>query len=83
MTATAIRQKLYDYIRVAKDRKVKAIYTMLEEEIEENTAWWQDNGFVKELDADYKNWKDGKAKGYTKEEVSTSIEQLLRKRSKK
>jgi len=29
MTIAAIRHKLYDYIRVAEDKKVKAIYTML------------------------------------------------------
>jgi len=29
MTIAAIRHKLYDYICVAEDKKVKAIYTML------------------------------------------------------
>jgi hypothetical protein len=35
MTPTTIRTKLYDYIRVAEDKKVKAIYHLLENEIEE------------------------------------------------
>ena len=34
MTTIAIREKLQDYIRVADDKKVKAIYTMGEDEIE-------------------------------------------------
>lgn len=38
MTASNIRHRLYDYIRVAEDKKVKAIYTMLEDEIEEAKA---------------------------------------------
>ncbi len=33
MTTSAIREKLYDYIRVADDKKIKAIYMMLEDEI--------------------------------------------------
>ena len=31
MTAAAIRDRLYDYIKVADDKKIKAIYMMLED----------------------------------------------------
>lgn len=71
MTTSKIRNKLYEYIRVAEDKKVKAIYTMLEEEIEESFEYWKDKNFVTELEkrsADFKsgkiksvNWKDAKA----------------------
>lgn len=71
MTTSKIRDKLYEYIRVAEDKKVKAIYTMLEEEIEESHEYWKDKNFVMELEkrsADFKsgkiksvNWKDAKA----------------------
>ena len=73
MTAAAIRDKLYNYIRVADDKKVKAIYTMLENEIEEETAWWTDKKFIAALDKDFEEWQGGKAKGYSMEEVSHSI----------
>ncbi len=33
MTIAAIREKLHEYINVAEDKKVKAIYTMVEDEI--------------------------------------------------
>ncbi|MGI8951699.1 MAG: hypothetical protein ACR2FN_08960 [Chitinophagaceae bacterium] len=59
MTSTNIRQKLHDYIRVAEDRKLRAIYTMLEDEIE-TYDYWNDKAFVSELNkrsADYKNGK--------------------------
>lgn len=59
MTAAAIRHKLYDYIRVAEDKKVKAIYTMLAGEIEEDFDYWNDKNFVAELEkrsADLKSW---------------------------
>jgi hypothetical protein len=37
MSTAEIRQKLFEYIRMADDRKVKAIYTIVESEIEEET----------------------------------------------
>ncbi len=49
ITANAIRHKLYDYIRVADDKKLRAIYNLLETEIEETNEWWKDKSFVAEL----------------------------------
>jgi hypothetical protein len=39
MTATSIRKKLHTYIDNADIKKVKAIYTMLEDSISEETKW--------------------------------------------
>ncbi len=60
MTTAAVREKLYDYIRVADEKKLKAIYMMLEDEITEEVEWWKDNVFVKELDKRYTAWASGK-----------------------
>ncbi|MBS1936043.1 MAG: hypothetical protein JST96_18730, partial [Bacteroidetes bacterium] len=54
MTTTAIRKKLQDYIRVADERKLKAIYTILEDQIS-GDEWWKNKSLVKELDARYNN----------------------------
>ncbi|MBS1512398.1 MAG: hypothetical protein JST86_16235 [Bacteroidetes bacterium] len=35
MTAVAIRKKLVNYLQVADEKKVKAIYALLEEDIEQ------------------------------------------------
>ena len=35
MSTVAIRQRLHHYIETAKDKKVKAIFAMVEDEIEE------------------------------------------------
>ncbi len=76
MKTAEIRDKLYDYIRIADDKKIKAIYTMLENEINDELAWWEDNDFVKKLDAEYKDWSNGKTKGYTIAEANESISKL-------
>lgn len=83
MNTATIREKLYDYIRVADEKKVKAIYTMLEDEITEEVAWWKDNAFTAELDKRYAAWEDGSEVAYTMSDIELSIEQLRKKRSKK
>lgn len=39
MSMSEIREKLIRYIRVADDKKVKAIYTMVEDEMEASIYW--------------------------------------------
>ena len=80
MDNTAIRNKLYDYIRVADDKKLFAIYNLLENEIEQVNEWWKDKKFTTELDSRYEAIENGSDKGFTVEEVAKSITQL---RSKK
>ena len=76
MKTSILRDRLTDYIQVAEDKKIKAIYTMFENEIEEELSWWMDNDFIKKLDKDFNDWESGKAKGYSIEEVNASIENL-------
>ena len=83
MTTAAIREKLFDYIRIADDKKLKAIYMILEDDISEKTEWWNDNVFTKELDTEFQAWKNGKDKAYSLAEIDTSIEKLKQKRKAK
>lgn len=55
MTATSIREKLHKYIDTADIKKVKAIYTMLEDSISEKAKW--DMEFTDELDSRYNEFK--------------------------
>lgn len=64
MTTTAIRQKLIDYIKMADDKKVKAIYTMVEDEINTSANNW-DEGFIKELERRSKSFVNGTAKTFS------------------
>jgi hypothetical protein len=79
MTISTIREKLYDFIKVADDKKVKAIYLMLEDEISEETEWWKDKRLMGEFDRRYKAWETGKEKGYSLEEVNVLFEGAKKK----
>ncbi|MBD0287032.1 MAG: hypothetical protein ICV53_12980 [Flavisolibacter sp.] len=83
MTIETVRERLYDYIRVADDKKIRAIYMILEDEITEELEWWKDNAFIKELDSRYSDWTSGKEKSYTRKEIDASIEQLKKRRAGK
>lgn len=76
MSSAAIRNKLYDYIRVADDKKLNAIYNLLENEIEQTNEWWKDKKFTKELDNRYKELENGSDKGFTIEQLEKSVTKL-------
>lgn len=80
MSNTAIRNKLYDYIRVADDKKLNAIYHLLEQEIEQTNEWWKDKQFTKELDNRYQALENSSDKGVTVEQLEQSISKLRIKR---
>lgn len=75
-----IRHKLYDFIRVADDKKLSAIYHLLEDEIEQTQEWWKDNVFTDELDLRYKSLENGTDKGFTLDELKNSISKLRKKK---
>jgi hypothetical protein len=68
MTATAIRQKLSNYIKTADEEKIKAIYTMVSDEINTEENEW-DESFVKELNRRSKSFTNNTGKTYTWEET--------------
>jgi len=76
MSATTIREKLYNYIRFAEDKKIKAIYTMMEEEIELSMIEYTDD-LKQELDARYKDYNEGKSKMITAAVSKKRISKLL------
>jgi putative addiction module component (TIGR02574 family) len=77
MTTNAIRQKLHSYLEVADDKKIKAMYVMMEEDIEESAVEYSDE-FKKELDRRHADYKSGKAKMISAEESKKRIQKLLK-----
>ena len=77
MTVAAIRNKLTDYLQNAPDKKVKALYTLLERDIE-LCEQGMDEAFFKELDRRSKSFEDGTAKTYTLEEARKAAIESLR-----
>lgn len=81
MTATAIRQKLADYIKVADEEKIKAIYTIVSDEI--NTQQNEfDESFIIELNRRSKSFINGTAKTYTWEETKQAAIKKIQSKKK-
>lgn len=78
MASTTIRDRLYDYIRYADEKKVKAIYTMVEEEINERINLWEDKDFLNEIDMRLDGYESGNVKTSSWEEVKQKVK-LLKK----
>lgn len=76
MDTLTIRQKLYEYVKIAGDEKVEAIYTIIKDDVSIPYEWWNDDGLVAELDQRAADLKSGKDKGAPWNEVK---ERLLSK----
>ena len=77
MTTAAIREKLHEYINHADDKKVEAIYTLVESEIDEKYEWWEDKGFLEELDRRVADYESGKTKAVSWEQIKLNNEKRL------
>ncbi len=68
MKTKSIREKLVQYLQIADDRKVKAIYMILEDDINTPANDW-DEDLLEELENRRKNLMEGTAKTFTWEET--------------
>jgi len=73
MNTATIRKKLYEYIRVADDRKVRAIYTIIENDVIEPYEWWNDKTLLAELDHRSEQIKSGNDPGMLWEDAKKEI----------
>ena len=79
MDTLAIRQKLYEYIKIADDEKVEAIYTIIKDEVNKPYEWWNDNALIAELDLRSSNLKIIKKEGISLEESKKHLIARLKK----
>jgi hypothetical protein len=83
MSTADIRQKLHHYIETAQDKKVKAIFAMVEDEIEETYDHWNDEAFIAELKRRETAYLEGNAKVYTLEQTLSRAKQTIKKAKNK
>ena len=79
MTQTALKEKLHEYIEHADERMGQAIYTLVENEIEDRSELYNEatiNSF-RGISEDYFS---GKTKGYTMEESMNRIRKQISKK---
>jgi hypothetical protein len=73
MTTSAIRKKLITYLADADDKKVKAIYTLFEDEINHEAEFRLTNEHIKILDERKAKHISGKDKSANWQDVHDSI----------
>ncbi len=69
MTPTLIRKKLISYLENADEKKVKAIYTIFEDDINDENSFTLSEKQVKFLDNEKQNHLSSKSKSYTWEDA--------------
>jgi putative addiction module component (TIGR02574 family) len=79
MTTTEIKKRLHNYVETADSKKLKAIYIMVEDDIEEDLSDYTDE-FKLELDRRYDNYKNGNGTTVSPNEMKDRIGQILKSR---
>jgi len=80
MTYTRVKEKLHSYIENADQKKVKAIYALLESEIEDDEERFvYDEATLRMLEQRSEDTFSGKVKSYTLEESLEDIKKHRRK----
>ena len=77
MNTSSIRKQLHNYLEVADDKKIKAIYRMMENEVKESALDYTDE-LKEELDRRSADYKNGKTKFITARESKKRINKLLK-----
>ena len=77
MDTATIRQQLHNYLEVANDKKIKAIYTIIERDIKEREFEYPDE-LKDALDKRYSEYKKGTAEMVTASDSQKRIEKILK-----
>lgn len=77
MTTLAIRKNLQEYIRFADEKKIKALFTIVEDEIMQKREIWTSE-FVKEMKHRAQQFEANKVKGNSWQEVQKKARAILK-----
>ncbi len=73
MTISAIRKKLKTYVDGVDDKKVKALYTLLQDEIEDSDGFSLSEEHLRILDKEHALHLSGQTKSYSWEDAKEII----------
>lgn len=79
MKTIEIKEKLHHYIETAKDKKLKAIYMMVEDDIAAKHDYWNDESFIKDLNEREENYLNNTSKKYSIEQSVANAKKNLKK----
>lgn len=77
MGTSQIRQRLHNYLEVADDKKIKALYAIMEDNINEASVEYTAE-FTKELDKRYADYEAGKQQLVDADESKKRINSILK-----
>ncbi len=77
MDTATIRQQLHNYLEVANDKKINALYTIIEKEIHETEFEYPEN-LKNDLDKRYAEYKNGTGKMVSASQSKKRIEKILK-----
>lgn len=79
MNTTTIKEQLHNYLEIADDKKLKAFYTMVEDEIIQTSVSYSEE-FKRELDHRVNQYLNGD-KMVTPSEINKRLQRIRKKRS--
>lgn len=82
LAITTLREKLHFYIDHVEEKKIKAFYTIFQNDIEEDEMIYTES-FKKELSQRQNDYKNGKAKMISATESKKRVQKILKTKFKK
>ena len=74
-----MRQQLQEYIKIADEKKVRALYTIIAPQESVTTEWWQDEQLISAMKKQDAAMESGKDKGTPWEEAKKRVMQRIEK----
>ncbi|HLS31448.1 MAG TPA: addiction module protein [Flavobacteriaceae bacterium] len=72
MKTLKLRKLLQEYINYADEKKIKALFTLVKDDIVYQNHW-KDDAFVKEMEKRVEDYESGKSKGKDWETVKSNL----------
>ena len=79
MTILTIRKSLQEYIRFADEKKVKALFTIVEDEIKQKQELWANDEFVGEMAKRSNDMETNKVAGTNWGDIQKKAKSILKK----